>query len=300
MMLPMRAFIVAIAALAACQPDLGPSDTLVTTPRILAIKAEPADAKPNTAATYTALVASPDAAGDAASIVWRFCIAPKPLTENNSVSSECLDDASLVAAGTGSAVTAKTPAKACAFFGPDTPPGGFRPRDADVTGGYYQPLRADGADIPTVFYLARILCNLADAPVDVATEFAKTYTPNQNPHLGPLVARVEGALSPLDAIPAGARVELEASWPAEDAETYAYFDRASQTLVSKRESMRVAWFASDGTFDTGSTGRAEDDFASDVQNGWVAPPRAGAVRLWLVLRDSRGGTEFAIHDVTVR
>lgn len=45
----------------------------------------------------------------------------------------CLDDAHLVALGTQPAVTAALPANGCLEFGPETPPGNFRPRDADAT-----------------------------------------------------------------------------------------------------------------------------------------------------------------------
>jgi hypothetical protein len=282
-----------LLALGACRPDLGPSDSLVTSPRVLAIQADPPEAKPGTMATYTALVAD----ADGSSLVWHFCIAPKPLTDTGSVASECVAGASLVAAGSGSSIRAATAPNACALFGPDTPPGGFRPRDPDITGGYYQPLLVDGIDGPTL-YLARIRCNLGGASIDVATQYGTSYIVNANPKLASLVARVANADVSLDAIPAGARVQLEASWTDADAESYAYFNPASQTIVTKRESIRVAWFASAGTLDTESTGRAEDDPATTSQNMWNAPA-AGAAMLWVVLRDSRGGVDFAAFDVTV-
>lgn len=288
---------VLLGAIAACRPDLGPADSLVTAPRILAIQGEPPEVKPGAPASYTALVASAGRSVAGAPILWRWCLAPKPVVENGAVSTGCLEASSLAAAGTGPAVSAVTPANACALFGPDTPPGGLRPHDPDSTGGYYQPLRADlGAS--TTFDLARVLCNLASAPADVATQYARDYAPNANPHLLPLVATVGGAAASFDAVSPGASVHLEAGWLAADAETYAYFDPAAQSLVTRRESMRVAWYASAGVLDTESTGRAEDDPSTVTDNVWTAPT-SGRADLWLVLRDGRGGVDFATYPIRV-
>ena len=63
--------------------------------------------------------------------------------------------------------------------------------------------------------------------------------------------------------------------------------------------MQVAWYSTDGAFDTESTGRAETDPATTTSNGWSAPSTAATepVHLWVVLRDSRGGVDFAAYDV---
>jgi hypothetical protein len=289
---------VLLVVLASCRPNLGPDDSLVASTRILAVRADPPEAKPGTRTTFTALVANPRGTETDAPIVWRWCVAPKPLAENNVVSAACLDGSSLTRAGTGASIEAAAPSNGCALFGPDTPPGGFRPRDADLTGGYYQPLRGDLAGAPPAFALARLLCDLAAAPPDVASQFAQEYVPNANPHLQPLGMTVDGAPASLHAIPPGARVHLGASWPAGDAETYESFDPGLQTLTTRRESMRVAWYASGGTLDTESTGRAEDDSSATTDNDWIAP-QSGTVYLWLVLRDSRGGVDFADYRFDV-
>ncbi|HEY1533229.1 MAG TPA: hypothetical protein VGF76_04405, partial [Polyangiaceae bacterium] len=85
----------------------------------------------------------------------------------------------------------------------------------------------------------------------------------------------------------------------EDAEAYTYFDRTAQTLTTKREAMRVAWYVSAGQLDTESSGRAEDDLALSTSNHWLAPSDSGATKLWVVLRDSRGGVDFAVYDLRV-
>jgi hypothetical protein len=282
-----------------CVPSLANDDSRIDTMRVLAVRAEPAEAKPGTTVTFTALVASPAGAVATAPITWDFCSAPKPLTDDDVVSDACLDTSSLVPAGEGESTVVATPSNGCSLFGPDTPPGGFRPVDPDVTGGYYQPVRADFPGSDTTFELARIECDLANAPTAAVSQFTASYHANVNPMLAPLVATVDGVAVSLSSIHAGVRVILAASWPAASAESYAYFDPASQTVVTKRESMQVAWYSTGGTLDTESTGRAENDPATATTDGWLAPSTPSSVHLWIVLRDSRGGVDFAAYDVTV-
>jgi hypothetical protein len=291
----------ALASVSSCQPDLGANDGLVTRPTILAVKAEPPEAKPGTSATYSALVAWPQGAAPEATVLWRFCTAPEPLTTDNAVAPACFDGASLVAAGSGAATMAATAFNACSVFGPETASEGARPPDPDETGGYYQPLRADLAGADPTFYLARLLCGLGSAPADVVAQYAQQYVPNANPRLSPLGATLAGKSVSLSGlrVAASATLALEASWPPSDAETYAYFDPGTQTLGTKREAMRVAWHASGGTFATESTGRSETDPATSTDDTWTAPREGGKVTLSIVLRDSRGGTDFASYEVTV-
>jgi hypothetical protein len=295
----LSALLVSGCVLAACAPDLPLDDGLVTSPRILAVKAEPAEAKPGALATYAAFVAEPDGARDLPPVAWEFCTAPKPPTENNVVSNACLEASSLTPAGEGNSITAATSTDACSLFGPDTPPGGFRPRDPDVTGGYYQPLRADLAGAAPVFHSQRLLCDLGAAPADIASEFAAEYVPNVNPQLLPVAFSVSGSAVSPSAIPRGARVKVDASWPSADAETYAYYDRVAQAVTTRRESMRVAWYVSAGSLEAASTGRDEDDPQTSTSNVWTAPTTPGSSKLWLVLRDARGGVDFADYELDV-
>jgi hypothetical protein len=192
-----------------------------------------------------------------------------------------------------------TPRDGCSRFGPDPPPGGLRPADADPTGGYYQPLRVDLPGAATAFGLSRILCDLPNASRSVATTFANRYVPNANPQLLPVSATRGGLPVSLAALPAGSRVVLQASWPAGSAETYARYDGVSDTVTTKREAMSIAWYASAGTLDTESTGRAEDDPTLSTDNGYATPITAGPAHVWVVLRDSRGGVDFADVPVDV-
>ena len=284
----------------ACAPDLGDRDSLVTGPRVLAVRAEPPEAAPGDDVTYTALVVAPDGTRASAPVAWSFCVAPKTLTENEIVSAACLGDDAIRAAGDpGSPTHATIPSDACALFGPDPPPGGYRARDPDVTGGYYQPLRALLDGTHPSFVLERLACHLANAPADIATDYGLRYRRNANPHLSPLVTTIGGVPAAGDHVPTGARVTLSVGWNDADAESYVTFDLASQSLIDRREAMRVSWFATAGDFGVDRTGRAEDDRATTTENTWTAPSSTGKVHLWIVVRDSRGGIDFAPYDVDV-
>jgi hypothetical protein len=290
----------ALFATATCIPNLGPGDSLVTSPRLLAVRAEPAEANPGTSVTFTSFVVDPSGAVSAPRVVWDFCTAPLPLTEDNIVSNACLGSSSTVAAGFGGTTTTTTPAKGCELFGPDVIQGDFRPPDPDATGGYYQPLRAELLSAEaTTFTLARIHCDLANASASAVKAFAAAYKLNQNPTLLPLTATVGGAAVSLAAIPAGATLLVTASWPGSSAETFAYYDPVAATVTTQRESMQVAWYSTAGTFETEATGRASTDPATTTTDTWTAPATAGTSHVFVVLRDSRGGVDFADTEFTV-
>ena len=189
-------------------------------------------------------------------------------------------------------LTADTPvpADACALFGPDPPPGGLRPRDPDTTGGYYQPIRAIGPEGETAFGLERIECSASNISADIAAAYAMQYKANNNPKIQALTATSEGAPLDLGHVPAGARIELTASWTSADAETFVVVDVATQTLVSQREGMRVSWFTTGGTFDEDRTGRDGTDPATTTTNGWTAPGSGEVVHLWLVCATAAGAS----------
>lgn len=285
-------------SLMACQPTLEHEGSLVSSPRVLAVKSEPPEARPGASVAYSALVALPVGASGSARPAWAFCTAPKPPTEDNVVATACLGETALLPVGAGLEIAATTPANACSLFGPNAA-SGFRPRDPDPTGGYYQPLRVDLGGADPTFHLQRILCGVAGASADTAAEYGKSYLPNTNPTLGALQVILDGAPLALDRVPAAARLELTVSWGDADAESYIVYDRSRSQLVSQRESLRVSWDADGGRFDTESTGRAAADTATTSTNAWVAPDVAGAYKLWMVLRDARGGSDFAAYDVVV-
>ncbi len=289
----------------ACRPNVGDRDSLLTRMEVLAVRGEPPEAKPGDTVHFSLLVASKDGVVAAPIASWAYCATPKLLTENGATSVACLADGVRAVANGPSAVDAVLPADTCALFGPEITSADLRPRDPDVTGGYYQPIRVtlagQAGETPVAFGFERAACKLANASADAATDYAKRYVPNKNPELAPLVAlRSEGDAVALDAIPAGAKVVLRASWPASSAEPFVVFDLASRAVVDRRESLRVSWYATDGSFDNDRTGRSEDEAAMTpfTDNGWIAPSAPGVTsHLFVVLRDSRGGVAFASYDL---
>ena len=288
-----------LVALAGCRPDLGDRESLVTSTRVLAVRGEPPEAKPGDKVTYDLLVASPGGTVVEPAARWALCAAAKPLAENASVAAECLgDDGVIPVAGTGAVAVAAVPKDACTTFGPDVASAEDRPHDADVTGGYYQPVRVRfGGE--TAFGMERLSCDLANAPVDAVKEYLAEYEPNANPEIATLTAMVDGASASPAAVPRGAVVTFEVTWAAGAAEAYPVFERAAQALVQHREALRASWFVTAGELRDDRTGTQEGDARAATRNDWTAPDAPGTAFLWVVLRDSRGGVDFRSAEIAV-
>ena len=224
---------------------------------------------------------------------WSLCDAPKPPTVDNAVADGCVADA-VTPLGDAPEIAATIPMDACRTFGPDVTSAGFRPRDPDPTGGYYQPIRAAVPSLDLAFGFTRITCNLANAPGDVAQQYKMTYVANTNPSLTELT--IDSA--PATTAPADRDVSLSVGWPTDAVESYLYYDQTSQTLITRREAMRVSWFATAGTLAVDASAVDETASATTVSTTWHTPT-TGLVYLWLVLRDSRGGLATATYAVDV-
>jgi hypothetical protein len=294
-----------VLLLTGCKPDFGAPLSLIAAPRLVAVRAEPAEAAPGAMVTMSALAASPDGSVTPA-IAWSLCTTPKPIAENGAVAASCLADGGTTALDdTAAPLPVVLPAAGCRLFGPELPPQSagqpaLQPRAPDVTGGYFQPLRADfdGATIG----LVRLRCALPGASLAVASEFAAQYTNNQNPMLAsspPVTATVDGAAVALDALPAGRAIVFTTGWTAESPEHFPVFDADAQTLITHREAMTISWYATSGRFATERSGRSEDDPALTTTDAWTAPDAIGPAHLWIVLYDSRGGVDFADVALTV-
>lgn len=280
-----------VAVTAACVPDLGERDSLVTGTTILAVRGEPPEALPGARVHFDLLVATPEGPLTTSPARWDYCASAKRMTENGSVSAACLVESGAVPVANGpTAIDAAIPEDACNVFGPRTLAEEDRPRDPDVTGGYYQPLRVVVSG-KVGFGFERIGCGAPLAPALVVDDFGKRYVANRNPTLDPIA---------LPSAPRAGRVVLRASWPADAVETFPVYDLVAKTLVDHRESMRVSWFATAGRFDADRTGRDEAEPQLFTENGWTAPDEARTVHFFVVLRDPRGGTAFQSFETEVR
>lgn len=270
-----------------CAPELEDRVTLVEAPRVLAVRATPAEAMPGETVTVEALFV--DAKGTRVDPVrWSLCVDRKPLAEAGTIASSCLTT------GVPFSAALTVPTDACRQFGPERPepkpgePSG-RPSDPDATGGYYQPFRIDAGSSVT-FGELRIRCGLAGATQEQSVDFALRNKPNANPKIVGLDAPSTAAR--------GSVIDLRVAWDA--AETYPYFDPVARAIVDRREAIRVSWYANAGAFGSERTGRASDDRTLDSSNTWRAPSSAGDVTLWVVVRDDRGGVDFRALTLKVQ
>jgi hypothetical protein len=342
--------ILAAPLLAGCTPELDDRGFQITGPRLLAITATPAEAEPKAKVTFRALYVDPQGERSAGELAWAFCTARKPLTEQGTVSPECVLEAGpdLAALGSGAAISGALPDDGCRLFGPDRPapvagePVG-RAVDPDPSGGFYQPVRLrvrDGA-VSTAIGAARLACGISGALPEQSVEFSKRYRRNENPAIAALaIARSGSSMIVAPDAPGadvgatvarGERVVLRAAWDAcptspacgdgvcgadEDlmgcevdckapkgcagSEQYVWFDPVARTVSLRREAIRVSWFTTAGTLDTDTGGLAEDEAdRADTDNAWTAPSEAGEARIWLVVRDDRGGVGWQSYRVRV-
>ncbi len=323
---------VGVAALSAgaCKPELDGRPSLIDGPRLLAVRATPAEVEPRDAFALDALVVDPNGV-IADPLGYGFCIARKPLSELGSVARACVEggaDAIVPIDG-----AAKMPDDACRSFGPEVPPPKAgedpgRPVDPDLTGGYYQPVRAYGAGgrIRAEIAQVRISCGVFGASAEQAADFRAHYHPNQNPEV--LAITIDGVAS-TEAVPvrvtAGSNVRIGVGWPtcpsvdtcgdglcgAEEtragcpadcsgsavrgcggAEKYAYFDAGERAVIRRRESIVASFYATSGSYGADRSGREAEDLATTTEVGWTAPETPQLVRGWVVLRDDRGGVGF--------
>ena len=302
-----------------CKPDLGAPQSLITGPAILAIRGMPPEATEGGMISYDALTVDVSGTVTAPQIGWAQCLAPNPPANGNDVSNACLtipDDTATPAPTFMAAI----PTDACTLFGPQAPPPmkgqpPMRPADPDTTGGFYQPVRAtwqtDAGASLLAFALERVTCRLANAPTDIAAQYAANYTANNNPTLADLlldpgrrgdVALRRGsdvAVVAAATVSAGTPVTLQADFSAESAETFLVWNVVTLTLDMQRESLRLSWFATGGSFEHDVTGRGQTDTETFTQNVWTAPTTPGPVYFWMVLRDDRGGVDFAATEIEV-
>lgn len=283
----------------------------MTSRRVLAVRADPAEAAPGDTVRWTVLTASPTGTDDASDARWAWCDARPSLAALAPAATQCLADGPWMRPFDGAAVT-PVAADACRRFGPDPPESAqgedARPVDPDVTGGYSAPVRVRAGDA-TALGFVRLQCGLAGATREQSAEWTRRRRPNQNPAIA-AVSRVEGdqvtAVGESVTVSAGARVRFRVSWARCDdessctgAERYVTLDLGSRALVTQREEIRASWYATDGRFDEPRTGRSSSDPATETDNGFVAPSRAGAVKVWVVLRDDRGGVDWRALAVNV-
>ena len=175
-----------------------------------------------------------------------------------------------------------------------------------MTGDFYQPIRAAVKD-PTGTYvvgfaLERITCNLANAPIEIVQDYRARYHPNHNPEIDRVLVAPAGASRsrsrPRTSRPGPPRPCAYAGPPTRPRPTRCSTSSRKRSC-DHREAMRVSLYASAGDFEHDRTGRGETDTETAADDVWTAPSQPGPVHLWAVLRDSRGGIDFASFTIQV-
>ncbi|MGC4094033.1 MAG: hypothetical protein QM756_40215 [Polyangiaceae bacterium] len=228
-----RYFALACLGLAhfSCRPDTEGGASLVDSPRVLAIRSEPAEVAPGKSVNYSALFVGPSEELDAKSLDWALCLARKPIAVAGSISLECLkpeaDADVLTPLGNGVTATGTLPKDGCRVFGPSPPAPkagepAARPADPDSSGGYYQPLRLRSPDSEAEYAagFTRIACGVGGATQEQSVDYAKRYRDNENPEVEAVTidpgvddTRLSESAAAPTRIVAGARLKFRASWP---------------------------------------------------------------------------------------
>lgn len=129
--------------------------------------------------------------------------------------------------------------------------------------------------------------------------------PNANPSV-PALLRDDVAW-PEDEVPAvapGTELVVEPLALEGDAETYSVY-RFDLQVEELHEYLAYRFFATDGSWNRGETGGPPDAISTEttLASRWTAPdepPADGAaVRLWVVVRDGRGGLAWTTREVRV-
>ncbi|MFT4627388.1 MAG: hypothetical protein ACI8PZ_006072 [Myxococcota bacterium] len=276
-----------LLGLIACFPIFQDDSYTVDRVRVLGIRALPAEARPNTAVSYEALVAGPD--GEVTEPVeWAWCITPRRAEERTGVTASCGAGEDRQPIGASTVLLAD----ACSRFGPIPPPvqgneAPRRPADPDPTGGYHLPVHARVDGVEAIGF-HRIRCDLAGATRDVFEAYQEEYTDNEHPVLAgvDLPATVE----------VGESVTLSVRATPDSAESYVLYVPERSVLVDRTETLTAWWYVTDGTL---SRSRRELD-GHTASTTWTAPNRPGTVHGWVVLRDSRGGSTWSAFTTGVR
>ena len=311
--------IVLVANASACRPTLDDEVSRVDGPRVLAVTAEPPEAKPGEVVALRALYTDGSASSSASALTYSFCLARRGLAEPTAIADACIEDepGARSPLGVGAVASGALPGDACRLFGPERPIGkpgepAGRPVDPDGTGGYYQPGILTTPAGERAIFEVRVRCGLAGATQAVVADLERRYRPNANPVVeGLFIVRADGAT---ELVPEGGTVAMRPSElvtvraagpactgdaPCGGAESYVAYEPLARIVEQRRESIRASWLAAGGHFREPRTGRGESDLADDTETTFSAPAEARELPAWVVLRDARGGVGWRSFRVRV-
>ena len=256
---------VALLGLAGCNQPL-PDRALVTTLRVLGVRAEPPEAAPGTTVHFDALVADPKGNGRVLKRAWAIC------NPGQGGVGTCGNPANTAVLGSGLTADWTVPADALS---------GLSATDAEMGRDVYVVLgvefddgtgQTDRSDHDVAFKRIRLSTN-AD--------------PNRNPKIDSLF--VEKSPAATQPVASGATLAIDAAPSADSRQKW-----SSPNGTSGEEDARFTWLITAGSLDSDVT------YADGptVTNAWHTPGGSGDLTLWVVLRDGRGGIDWATRTVT--
>ncbi len=271
--------------------DLAPA-WLVDRPRLLALQAEPPEARPGDVVTFSALLAQPPGAEEDLVTVWLAC----PLGEDVG----CATDLGEVGTTTDPYALADL---GVIGFEPGLPPVYVVP--LDLLDELSPEARIEGLQVlvQSTSLPAELLEDpeaLEDLDFSVVEAgykrlvVSEALTPNHNPRVGGYT--VDGEVVPEGAVvhlDPGQVYEVGVQLPEDAVEDYVFVN--SEGIEEQRvEEPYVAWFASGGDLLESVT------LFPYLEASWTSPAAPGATGAWYaVLRDRRGGMAWKVQEWVV-
>ncbi len=280
----------------------------VQTLRVLAIRADPPEIPSGAESQLTPLVANFGVGADAGlaepvTYEWALCnLIPRAGVDIDPACVDSDDPAVMTALPTlANGTTRMTmPTRTLTQFGAPDP-----------TGGFYVPVRLrihNGTETVTAFDRVRWQAGFVppnNNPTLASVSYVPTDTDGELPDLGQTVA-----LEPLpdDSMPAlqlarGGKLRFRAAAAPGSAETYTTFVGDPRQLMTTQatELVRFFWYTSAGKVNNQVTGEERPDTVLDTTEFMSSlDGREGALDVWVVAREERGGNDFLHRRIQIR
>jgi hypothetical protein len=78
------------------------------------------------------------------------------------------------------------------------------------------------------------------------------------------------------------------------------YDTLAHAIVIARETIRIAWFATGGSFQSDGTGHPGTDPTASTTNAFTLPKAPGAIHAWAVIHDDRGGVSWRRFELSAQ
>lgn len=267
--------LLACAALAACLP-VEDDPRLVDRLRVLSIRADPPEGPPGTPVLFTALAAHPS--GEAPRLQWLSCDAARPTARSPGPGGDCLlSEGAARLLGEGDSLSFDMPRR------------------------WLEGLKIEN-QVAGVNFRVYLVATHGEERVEAYKTFRISLNPyaNRNPEIAGATAGDAEALDATVTVAPASDLKLQAV-AAEGSEEHLEITTPDGQMFEIDEDLTWDWFSDTGSFRGGAIGyRAGRDLGANLDAVWTAPPTAGPARIWVVVRDGRGGNAFREIAVEVK